>query len=92
MTVSITIDLPAELEEQLLRDTADLAGDVKEAYAIELFRRGVLDHYTLSQVLGIDRFETDAVLVRHQVFEGGLTIDDIEEDVKALDRFFGTNT
>jgi predicted HTH domain antitoxin len=32
--------------------------ELKEAYALELFRTGRLTHYELSKVLGLDRFET----------------------------------
>jgi predicted HTH domain antitoxin len=88
MTLNITIDLPAELEKKLVRDTTDLSADVKEAYAVELFRRGLLDHYELSRVLGIDRFETDACLKRHEVFNGSLTMKDLEDDYRTLQRLF----
>ena len=91
MIINVNIDLPPHVENVLRSHSQDLAFEVREAFAVELFRRGLLDHYTLSQVLGIDRYDTDAVLVRHQVFEGGLTMADIEEDRKNLDAFFGKN-
>lgn len=78
--------MPADLEQKLRRDTPNLDADVKEAYALELFRRGKLSHYELSQVLGLDRFETDAFLKRHRVFEGSLTMADLEADRRTLER------
>jgi len=86
MPLNVTIDLPADLEEMLRRETADLSADVKEAYALELFRRGRLSHCDLSRVLGLDRFETDAYLKRHNVFEGSLTMAELEADRQTLDR------
>jgi hypothetical protein len=88
MTVNVTFDLPSELEEKLACNAAELSADVKEAYAIELFRRGLLDHYQLSQVLGLDRIDTDACLKRHEVFTGSLTMEDLEDDYRTLQRFF----
>jgi len=53
---------------------------------LELFRRGKLSHYELSRVLGVDRFETDAYLKRHNVFEGSPTMADLEADRRTLER------
>jgi predicted HTH domain antitoxin len=89
MTLHVTLDLPADVEDKLRRETANLDADVKEAYALELFRRGRLTHYELSRVLGLDRFETDAYLKRHNVFEGSLTMADLEADRETLDRVMG---
>jgi len=86
MPLNITLDFPADVEEKLVRETANLDADVKETYALELFRRGKLSHYELSRVLGLDRFETDSYLKRHQVFEGSLTMTDLEADRRTLER------
>jgi predicted HTH domain antitoxin len=85
MPLNVTLDFPADLEERLRRETPNLDADVKEAYALELFRRGRLSHYELSRVLGLDRFETDAWLKRHNVFDGSLTMADLEADRQTLD-------
>ncbi len=89
MSLKVTLDLPPDLEEKLRRETANLDSEVKEAYVLELFRRGKLSHYELSRVLGLDRFETDAYLKRHNVFEGSLTMEDLEADRRTLDRVIG---
>jgi len=89
MPLNVRLDLPADVEARLRRETTDLDADVKEAYALELFRRGKLTHYELSRVLGLDRFETDAWLKRHDVFEGSLTMADLEADRQTLDRLMG---
>jgi len=89
MSLNVTLDLPAEVEEKLRRENVNLNTDVKEAYALELFRRGKLTHHELSLVLGLDHFETDAYLKRHKVFEGSLTMADLQSDHQTLDRVMG---
>jgi predicted HTH domain antitoxin len=89
MSLNVMLELPADIEEKLRREITNLNADVKEAYALELFRRGKLSHYELSSILGLDRFETDAYLKRHKVFEGSLAMDDLEADRQALERVAG---
>ena len=89
MSLQVTLDLPAEVEEKLRRETPNLDADVNEAYALELFRRGQLSHCELSRVLGLDRFATDAYLKQHNVVEGSLTMADLEADRQTLDRVMG---
>ena len=86
MTLKVTIDLPSDVEEKLRRETPDLDADIREAYALEIFRRGRLSHYEFSRVLGLDRTATDAWLKRHKVFEGSLTMADLDDDRRTLDR------
>lgn len=54
MSLNVTLDLPPELEEKVRRASTCLDANVKEAYLLELFRRGTLSHYELSQALGLD--------------------------------------
>ncbi len=89
MALRITLDLPPDVEKKLRADTPDLDADVREAYALELFRRGKLSHVELSQILGLDRFETDAYLKRHRVFEGSLTMEDLNHDAEIVERSCG---
>jgi predicted HTH domain antitoxin len=86
MPFNVTLDFPLDVEERVRQESPNIAADVKEAYALELFRRGRLSHYELSRVLGLDRFETDAWLRRRQVFDGSLTMADLEGDRQTLDR------
>ena len=65
MTVQVTIDLPVEVEQRLRQEGTDVDAEVKEAYLLDLFRRGKISHYELSRSLDLDRFETDAFLKRH---------------------------
>ena len=84
MSFTVRLNLPPDVEQRLRRETSDLSEQVKEAYVLELFRRGKLSHYELSQTLGLDRFETGAYLKRHNVFERSLTPEDLEADVQTL--------
>jgi predicted HTH domain antitoxin len=88
--MAVTFKLPAEIEQRLRRENSDLDAEAREAYALELFRRGKLTHYELSRLLGLDRFETNAYLKRHNVFEGSPTSQDLEADRQTLERVFGT--
>jgi hypothetical protein len=89
MSIQVTLDLPSDLLERLQHESADLQADVKEAFLLDLFRRGKLTHFELSQALGLDRFETDAYLKKHNVYEGSLTMEDLENDRKTLEELFG---
>ena len=88
MPLIVRLNLPPHVEEKLRQETPDLDNDVKEAYALELFRRGKLSHYELSRILGLDRFETDAYLRRHNVLEGSPTLEDLEADRDTLRELF----
>ena len=87
--MSLTVELPKDIEERLRQENPNLDSDAKEAYAVELFRQGKLNHFQLSRVLGVDRFATDAVLKRHQVEEQSLTSADLESDRKTLRKVLG---
>jgi len=49
--MSVTINLPDEIERRLRTELPDLDAQVKEAAALDLFRRGRLSHCELSMVL-----------------------------------------
>jgi predicted HTH domain antitoxin len=87
--MAVTFQLPEDVERRLRAECADLDAEVREASALELFRRGKLTHYELSQILGLDRLETDAYLKHHNVYEGSLTMEDLEADRQTLERLLG---
>lgn len=86
MTISFAVNLPPDIEERLRAEDPDLSATIRDAFAIDLFRRGILTHHGLGQTLGLDRFETDALLKRHHLIEQSLTHEDVDADVKSLDR------
>lgn len=87
--MAVTIQLPSDVEQRLWAQTPDLDRQAKQALALDLFRKGKLSHFELSKVLGLDRFETDAYLKRHNVVEGSLTMEDLNEQAETLDRVLG---
>jgi predicted HTH domain antitoxin len=91
MTIHFSISLPPEVEERLRADVPDLSGAVREAFAVDLFRQGILTHHELGQSLSLDRFETDALLKRHRVTEQSLTHDEVDADVRSLDELLAAS-
>jgi hypothetical protein len=87
--MAVTFQLSPDVEKRLREQSADLDAEAREISALELFRRGKLSHFELSQVLGLDRFSTDAYLKHHNVVEGSLTMEDMEEQSRTLDRVLG---
>lgn len=85
MTISLTFSLPPDVEERVRTEIPDLTGAVREAFVVDLFRRGFLTHQGLSRSLGLDRFETDALLKRHRVTEQSLNHEEVDADVRNLD-------
>ena len=85
----IRIDLPHDLEVRLRGDWHDVDQAAKEALLLQAFREGKLTHYELSQALGLNRWETNALLARHHLYEGSVTFDDLEADRKTLERVLG---
>lgn len=84
MNVHLTVDLPPDAERRLRAEAPDLPAAVREGFAVNLFRRGILTRAELGHVLGLDRFETDALLKQHDVTEYALTHNDVDADVRSL--------
>jgi predicted HTH domain antitoxin len=85
----VTFDLPTDLEQRIRGEVTDLGQAAKEAFLIDLYRRGTVSRYQLAQALGLDRFETKAMLKRHGVTEGSLSPEDLEADHQTLERTLG---
>lgn len=81
--MTLTVEIPDDLEQVLRRQSANLDADAKEAMCIEFFRQERITRYQLSQALGISRFETDAILKKHHVTEDLPTSQELEEDLRA---------
>ena len=80
----VTIELPSEIEQALRREFTDFDQAAKEAMLIELYRQGNLTQYELAQALGLDRFQTDAVLKKHNVTEDLPTAEELADDLNRL--------
>ena len=81
--MTISFDLPGEIEMSLRRTLGDIGQAAKEALLIELYRQEKLTRRQLSTALGLSRFETDAILKRHEVFYD-MTAEDVARESEGL--------
>ena len=87
--MALTIQLPSELEQALRDELGDLDQVAKEALLVELYRQEKITQYEVSQALGLERFETDALLKKHNVTEDLPTPQELAEDLKRLTQLVG---
>ncbi|MBX7105559.1 MAG: UPF0175 family protein [Gemmataceae bacterium] len=87
--MSVTIEIPSDLEQRLRGSGPELGEQVREVYALWLFRHGSLTHAELGRMLGLDRIETDALLKRHDVAEHALTHAEVDADVEGINDLIG---
>lgn len=85
----IAFQIDQELENQLRRELPNLDRAAKEAFLVSLYREGRLSHAGLATELRIGRFEVDAVLKQHHVTEDLPGPEDLEADLRTLDRVLG---
>ena len=81
--------------------TVELADDIAqhpnpghealEALAIEGYRAEKLSHYQASQLLGMTRFEFDALLKERDVFDHAYAEEDLRQDLATLARLDATS-
>ena len=67
--MSVTFQLPQDVEKRLRAQDADLDGVAKEAALVELYRQDRITHRELSEALGLGRLETESILKKHNVTE-----------------------
>jgi hypothetical protein len=84
--MAVTFQLPAELEKSLRDGVSDVEAQAKEAFLVSLYRQGKLTHVGLAQALGLDRFETEQVLHKHNVTEDLPTADEVLAEVRDLEQ------
>jgi predicted HTH domain antitoxin len=81
--MSIRFDVPSDLERELRAAGVDLDREAREDFFVGLYRRGSISQARLGAVLGLDRFETDALLKRQGV-EYGQTLQSFREEAEML--------
>ena len=87
--MTVSFQLPSAIEEQLRRELVDLDQAAKEAALVELYRQRKLTHHELAAALGLDRFETDALLARHRVTEDCVTGEELDKQLTTLRKLTG---
>jgi len=87
--MSVTFQLPDDIEQQLRHDLTDLDQVAKEAALVELYRQANLTHHQLATALGLSRFETEDLLKRHNVTEDLITKNELDAQLAALRKLVG---
>jgi predicted HTH domain antitoxin len=82
--MTVSFQLPTDLEQSLRSGLRNLDAEAKEALLVSLYRQGKLTHVALSGALGLDRFETEDVLRKHNVTEDLGTVEDYLSDAATL--------
>ncbi|HEX8844515.1 MAG TPA: UPF0175 family protein [Pyrinomonadaceae bacterium] len=78
--MSVTIELPKEIEQQLETEWGNLPRRALEAVALEGYRSGALTLAQLRRMLGFEtRMEADAFLKEHGVYLD-YSLEDLERD------------
>ncbi|MGA2232655.1 MAG: UPF0175 family protein [Tepidisphaeraceae bacterium] len=83
--MAVTFQLPDDVEQRLRARRINLESEAKESFLIDLYRRGELSHLALSKALGLDRYDTEQVLRKHNVTEDLGTADDVLAEVRAVE-------
>jgi hypothetical protein len=81
--MTVSFDLPPDLEQRLRAEDTDVNREAKETYLVELYRRDKLTHDQLGAALGLSWYDTEGVLKRHNVFD--YTIEDFESDLRTAE-------
>jgi predicted HTH domain antitoxin len=82
--MAVSFQLPTDLERELRSGLRDLDAEAKEALLVSLYRQGKMSHLALSKALGLDRFETEEVLCKHNVTEDLGAVEDYLSDAATL--------
>jgi Uncharacterised protein family (UPF0175) len=86
--MSISFEIPKDLEQQLRTGGADLNDRAREAFLVDLYRDDQITHHQLAEALRLSRLETEDVLKRHQV-SSGVTAEEMRAQAAALREGFG---
>jgi hypothetical protein len=73
------------MEKELRAGGVDVDAAAREAFLVDLYRQGRIARRDLAEVLGLDRFETEAVLKRHHVTEDLPSAEEILADARRLE-------
>lgn len=82
--MTITFELPRELEQGLRQSGRELSDEAKEVYLVWLYRQDKLTQAELGKALGLSRLEIDGVLKRHNVTEDLMTVEEYDQSLQHL--------
>ena len=81
--MTIYFEIPKDIEKQLRAAGIDPTQAAKELFFVDLYRTQRITHHQLGEALGLNRYETDGVLKRHDV-PLDLSIEEFREQVESL--------
>jgi len=88
--MQVTVEIPDDMAQRLTPQGQDPARTTLEAVAIEGYRSGALSSYQTRRLLGFEtRYELDAFLKEHNVWEHAYSLEDLVQDRKTLERLEG---
>ncbi len=79
MSITVTVEIPEDLATILSSGGQDLSRAALEALAVEAYRAKRLSDAQFRRILGLSRFEADALLKAHGVWLD-YTLDDFERE------------
>lgn len=79
----VTFELPPMIEDALRARLRDLEHVAKEAFLVEMYRQRLVTGHQMGELLGLCRFEIDALLKRHNVFYE-LTASEVRREAESL--------
>ena len=83
--MQVTVEIPDDMAQKLTRQGQDPARATLEAVAIEGYRSGALTAYQTRRLLGFEtRYELDAFLKSHNVWEHAYSLEDLEQDRRTM--------
>jgi hypothetical protein len=81
--MTIRFEIPHDIEHELGGKGADLNGEAREAFLVDLYRQDRITHHQLALALGLSRLETEGILKRHKV-SSGVTAEEMQAQATAL--------
>jgi len=81
--MTISFELPRDIEQQIRTNGRDLNDRAREAFLVEMYREHAISHRQLGEALGLERYETDGLLKRHNVGLG-MTVAEMRAEAEAL--------
>ena len=66
--MSVTIQIPADIESELRAKVDDLDGSAKETLLVEFYRQQKITRHQLARALNVGLIALDEVLKKHHVF------------------------
>ena len=81
--MTISFEIPQDIEQQLRTDGVDPSRQAKEAYLVNLYREERISHRQLGVALGLSRYDTDGLLKRYKV-SPNVTAEEMRAQATAL--------